>query len=248
VRRFAFPYLPAMFVFVVAGLLLSACSGHEQSVTPSGPTSLTAPGHLVTTVMNGTVADSRDAPISGAVVSAFVNRFPPAVTDETGHFTLSVEGSSGSSHFSLVASKDGYVSRTSSIDPARTQSIAIRLPTLGLVQMDTPMTSELLPTDLPQYMGEPYESDYSWNTSYFSVDRLGGADVTVELTWNGAAADALAMWAGDGTIRSEPSSTGALLHLPAVTHGFLLVGRPFAAGKLSGPVAFTITAHRDGAL
>jgi len=230
-------------MLAVAGVILPACSSAEHSSTPTTPTSVIGPSTPITAkTFAGTVTDLADVPISGAVVSTF-NRYPRVITDEMGHFALSADSSIVS--FPISASKDGYVTRTETLYVDASQPITIRLPQSLWLQLDELTTSELLPTDPPAYVGEPYDSDYFWNTKFFSLVGPLANDVIVEISWDMTEGD-LAMTAREGVISSTRSGAGAIVRLPRGTTGALIVGRPFVAGKLSRPVAFTIAAHRDG--
>ena len=241
-RRAAVSLVIGLTVLAVAGVILPACSDGGRTLSPSTPTSVAAtPVSPVTTVLSGTITDRLSNPIGGAVVTALAAGSPVAITDEVGHFALSVENFFP---LPLTVSKEGYATRTQTVYTA--QAITIRLTPSFLLQIDRLTTSELLPTDPPDYVGEPYESDYSWNTKLFSLPSPLVEAVIVEISWDGGEAGAVAMWAGNGTLTSATSATGVVLILPRGTTGALLVGRPYAAGKLTRPLAFTLDVHHAG--
>ncbi len=229
----------AIVRLVLACLVVHACSADEEPLTPAGPAAPPDPA-AAGVVIRGTVMDVADAPISGAIVSG---SGVIATTDAAGAFTASYTGAS-SHEFLLYAHKIGYISRGRMVFPHSGESVIIKLPAVFGLPMDGSTASELLPADLPGYVGEPYESDYSWNIKYFSFNTPATHDVIVEMSWQQAGTEALAMWALDGRVSSLLSGSAAVLRLPRGRSGFLLVGRTYSAGQLTRPVAFALHTRR----
>jgi hypothetical protein len=166
-------------------------------------------------------------------------------TDVAGNFTL--ESASPSGGIWISATKDGYVARQVVCCADNTQLVTIKLPPLLRLPIEGSTSSELRATDPPDYVGEAYESDYSYNTRYFAFTTPATAEVIVEAGWEQSEDSTLEMWAFGGTLVSERTGAGALIHLPGGSSGVLLVGRPYSAGRLrqSQSVAFTLRTRRS---
>ena len=224
---------------MVMSVLLHACATDERSLTPAGPATPFTPA-AAGVVVRGTVTDERDAPIAGAFVSGPT---VSAMTDAMGAFTAAYTGG-GTREFLLYAHKVGYISRGRAVSPHGDESVTIKLATVFALPIDGATAADLLPADLPGYVGEPYDSDYTWNTKYFSFTTPGTHDVIVEMPWEQTGNASLAMWALDGRASSLPSGNPAVLRLPRGSSGLLLVGQPYSAGQLTRPVAFELHTRR----
>jgi hypothetical protein len=233
----------------LAVLVLPGCSADHGSLTPTGPAVPSPVNPVARVVLSGSVTDLLNAPIAGAVVTAFASSRPTTVTDAAGQFRFeSVEV--GLASFQVSVQKAGYVTRTWAVRTDGEPS-PLKLPPLFQLPIDASTTSEIVATDLPDYVGEAYESDYSYNTKYFSFSIPSTADVIVEISWERVENSSLMMWAFDGTVVSGRTSTGAVIRLPRGSTGMLLIGRPHSAGQLSQSqsVTFTLTTRqtRDAA-
>jgi hypothetical protein len=237
-------------VVAITGLILPGCSKDRESFSPTGPEPAAprapSPGlPAVEIVLSGSVTDLQDVPISGAIVTAWgLSRLTTTVTDAAGHFTVQADHVDATALVLVSAQKAGYITQgrmLSSVD-----RLPIRLPALLQLPIDGAMTSAVVAVDPAGYVGEAYESDYTYNTKYFLFATPGNADVIVEISWERAENSALMMWVHNGTNVSERTGTGAVIRLPHGTSGMLLVGRPLAAGKLLAgqSVAFTLTTRQ----
>ena len=242
------PSLWFAVALAVAVLVLPGCSD-QKLLTPTGPAAPGAPSPgmpLVEIVLRGSVTDVEDVPVSGAVVTASgFSRRSTTVTDAAGQFTLQSDHIDASGWVLVSAQKAGYVTQTRAMSGV--DRFPIKLPLILQLPVDGSMAAAILAADPPTYVGEAYESDYSSNTKYFSFTIPVTADLIVEIAWEGVENSSLMMWAFEGTKVSERTGTGAAIRLPRGTTSVLLVGRPYAAGKLlpSQSVPFTLTTRRD---
>jgi len=237
--------LRSAVAFAAAFLVLPSCSQDHQSLTPAGPSAPNPTSPVTTIVLSGSVTDTLDVPIGGAIVTALEGSRPTTMTDAAGRFRFESVEAGVASWVHVSAQKAGFVSLTYTV-PTKGELAPLKLPPLFQLPIDDSTASEILATDLPAYVGEAYESDYSYHTKYFSFAIPSSADVIVEISWERVENSSLTMWALGGTVVSERISTGAMLRLPRGATGMLLVGRPYVAGPLtkSQSVAFTLTTRR----
>ena len=237
-------------VVAIAGLILSGCSKDHELRSPAGPEppgpSAPSPGQpVVDIVLSGSVTDLQDVPIGDAIVTAWgLSRLRTTVTDAAGNFTVHADHIDATALVLVSAEKAGYITQgrmISSVD-----RVPIKLPALLPLPIDGSTTSAVSAVDPPDYVGEPYESDYSYNTRYFSFTTPGTADLIVEISWERTENSALMIWVQGGMNVSERTSTGAVIRIARGISGMMLVGRPFGAGKLlpGQSVPFTLTTRR----
>jgi hypothetical protein len=245
-KRTGFPTRLSLVALLTASLLaLGACDRHADTpTTPTGPTQVTVPATRAVSI-SGTVADLAGNPVAGATVTGTVGGSRSvAVSDADGRFSLGTFVASDAQTMTVVIDASGHVGYTlqrpvSSVGSEWT--VNVRLPERLTLPIDGSVDSSLLATDPAAYVGDPYESDYSWNTKYFAYTTPADADVVVELEWEGARNAALVLWAQGGELRSQLSGTRQVLRLPHGSEGLLLVGQPSAAGALLQSVTFRLT-------
>jgi hypothetical protein len=231
----------ALLAVATAG---SACERTTRSAsTPTGPTSITTSTSRAVAI-DGTVTDLDGAAVGGASVTGTVGTARAnTTTDESGRFSLGTFEASSSQQMTVVIASSGYVTANlgrpaSSVDARWT--LNVKLPRLFTLPIDDSLTAVLLTTDPGDYVGDPYDSDYSSNTKYIAFTTPAASDVVVELGWEPIGNASLMMWALGGAIVSQPSDGRQVLRLPHGTSGMLLVGQPYAAGRLLQSVAFTL--------
>ena len=197
---------------------------------------------------SGTVISSDGQPVAGAAITGQVSGLGTVrttTTDANGQFTLPDLVTNASQSVIIGAEKGGFVGWAATYSPteAGAVSVSVRLQSLVRVVIGGSLTETLAPTDRSTYVGEAYDSDYAWNAQFFGYDAPADANVEIVLTQVGAGNAALQMWAANGAIVSRSAPDGQHIVLPRGTAGSLIVGQPWAQGKLSTPVTFTLTSR-----
>ena len=205
-----------------------------------------APSNPIPIVISGTVRDTLEMPLAGVVIRAQgVTVTVEGLSDSSGRFALPGIAAESLTHIRLSAELAGYARIVRLLDvPALNHFLNLKLPVLGSLPIDSTASGQLLPSDLADYIGEPYDSDYSWNTKYFSFSTPSDADVSVELTWERTGNASLKMWQQNTLVVSESSGDRQVIRLPRNTNGVLLVGQPFEAYQLTSAANFTLEARR----
>jgi hypothetical protein len=224
---------------VAVAVVLAGCNRDTVSPSPSQP----SPATTISVSVTGTVTDTNGIPLPDVMVRSADSRGDKqALTDSAGRYGLGLEFLPGA-QFTLVAEKSGF--RTATIQIRAEQSSIVRnlrLTEVLVLPMDASITAQLTPLDPPQYVGEAYESAYTWNTKLYSFVTPAAADLSVELSWERTGNAALKMWALGGALESEPKGDRLVIVLPKGTEDTLFVGQPNEA--LRQAVTYTLVTRR----
>jgi len=219
----------------MACLTVAACHDDPKEGPPTGPTKSAS-----TVVIRGAVLDWSNAPLAGAQVTGTAGTQATQMTGADGRFDLgSFDATIRQVRIDII--KAGFVPQATHI--AINSSVidtVIKLRPMEPLPLDGTITRDLLPSDPSDYVGEAYESDYSWNTRYY-VFTAQSDEVVVDLDWDHAATPTLKMWAMAGALVSKAEGTHEVLSLPRGQSGILLVSKPYDGGALTRAVRFTLT-------
>jgi len=220
---------------VLAAFSAASCT-KEISTSPSNPLPI---------VISGTVRNTLEAPLGGVTVTATsAGTSVQGFTDVDGRFTLPGLRAGSQEYITVTAQLGGYVKLSRVVEPPLVhQTVNLKLATLSALPIDSSASAQLLPSDVADYVAEPYESDYSWNTKYFSFST-GAEDLVVELTWEHSGNASLQMWWQNTSFASQAAGDKQVIVLPKNRSGVLLIGQPFQAQQLTSATNFTLETRR----
>jgi len=219
--------------FIACGLAivcLAGCGHSESTGIPSAPTPTlptptppTATPPAVQRLVSGTVGEIDGSPLAGAQVSTLSGE-TTATTDGNGSFSLAINSSVVLLHFA----HEGYEARDwgmSRGDGPVTMNVTMQR--VLRLSDETPVADALSPNDLPDYVGEAYDSDYCSPCKVIRL-RAQTREVSVVLRWTGD--QSLQLWESDRrAVQSGPSEQTVVV-TPTGTERRLHVGLPWWTG------------------
>ena len=238
-------------IFAVS-VCLTGCGGNGPVPvvpTAASPAPAPAPPPTLTRTVSGTVAEVDGGPVAGAAVTTAYS--PRAFTDATGAFSLRYPGAVSPNLLTVDATGFEIRQYGWSSGSADVTLGTIRLQRTMLLTEMSSLAGIISPNDLPDYVGEPYESDYCSPCRPLRLRLSVKQNVRVELKWSGGAA--LQLWArvkdeGPGdvvTAAAVPGQSTLVLNVPArqgdtvLRVGLPLLGRSIQ--HLEAPVSFEVT-------
>jgi hypothetical protein len=227
----------------LAAVALSACSK-----PPDGTSRLTTMAtQTLSITVSGTVADTAgdaiaDAAVFGSSAATGTLQSVTVRTDASGRFNLGAFDVTPTDGLYVVTSKPGYGTDSRRLLPtAASVDLNMMLVVHRPLSVDQTVQGRMNPASPGGNVGDPYESDYTWNMHAYDYSVPSTADCIVELEWDRVGNATLMMWAQSGAIVSLASGTKQVLRLPRGTSGTLIVGQAYASGRLQQPVNYTLT-------
>jgi len=202
---------------VVIGLLgLVGCD--SRTSTPVSPTGLSGTPSSIQEVVSGRVTDNGLRPVADVVLTS--PRGVQTRSGAQGEYSIPAESTTGL----FRASRDGFEDRTFGV--ALNGEVVGRdvvLQRVLAVGDHDSVSVALTPVDWPQYVGEPYESDYCNNCEVVRLRISPESSARVQVEWTGG--QAIAAWIDGRKLESQgTTATGHVVG--AVQDRLLYLGVP----------------------